>query len=157
MAPKIDYAYWLYQTVAMLITCYLIPRLRVRSIFAAFVTVLCLAFVNSHIWSAALFFEIPDTFTHRTVVLLLANGLIFWLVVKVVPGIDIEGFLPAIVAPVVFTVTSLLIATCAPLIDWQNVIKTTGKTISEVKSYVDETKKDLETSPPESPLPENRF
>ena len=156
MFPKFELTYWIYQTVAMLITCYLIPRLKVNSIFAAFVTVLCLAFINSHLWSAALFFEIPNTFTHRTLVLLIANGVIFWLVVKLLPGIEIKGFMPAIVAPVVFTITSILIATYAPLVNWQEVFKQTKDGISKVKVYVEDTKENLEQNPQE-PTPENTF
>ena len=130
MFDKIDFAYWIYQTVAMLITCYLIPRLKVDSILAAFTTVLALAFVNSHIWNAALFFEIPNTFSHRTAVLLVSNGVIFWAIVKLLPGIEISGFLPAILAPIVFTITSIIIATYAPLVDWKEVFNKTEKGIN---------------------------
>ena len=139
----IDLSYWAYQTVAMLLTCFLIPKLKVDGIFPALTTVLVLAFINSHLWSAALFFEIPDTMTHRTITLLISNGVIFWIVVKLLPGIEIEGFLPAIIAPIVFTVTSILIGIYAPMVDWNKVTDEALRFIGETKSYVEQTKDEL--------------
>lgn len=114
--------YWILQTLAMLLTTWIVPNLRVTSIFGALITVVALAFVNAHVWDVALFFEIPDSFTTRSVLLLFCNGTLFWILVKLLPGIEVTGFLPALIAPLVFTVCSLVVAHYGKDFDWQNAL-----------------------------------
>lgn len=102
--------YWALQTVAMMATAALIPRMRITSIFGALGIVLALALVNATVWDTALFFSVPGTFSQHALTLLAANGALFWVLVKLLPGIEIEGFAAAFVAPVVFTALSLLIS-----------------------------------------------
>ena len=72
--------YWGLQTVAMMLTALVIPRMKITSIFGALGIVLALGLVNATVWDTAL------------------------------PGIEIDGFAPAFVAPVVFTALSLAIS-----------------------------------------------
>ena len=119
--PEFNASHWIIQTVAMMITVFFIPRLRVNGPLPALATVIVLAFINAHLWSTALFFSIPSSLTLQTVLLLLVNGIIFWIVVKVLPGIEVDGIFPAIVAPLVFTVLSIVIEAYAPSIDWRGL------------------------------------
>lgn len=135
--PKIEYSYWILQTLAMMITVFLIPRLTVRGPIPAFLTVLSLAFINAHLWNAALFFSIPDSFTVKALLLLVINGLIFWVVVKVLPGIEIKGLLPALAAPLVFTICSLVLSEVNSRMDWSKIGKTTLQMIQETKEYLE--------------------
>jgi putative membrane protein len=145
--PNIDISYWIFQTIAMLLTCFFIPRLRVSGPIPAFFTVLTLAFVNSHLWNAALFFQIPDHFAVKTLMLFVANGLIFWLVVKLLPGIEVDGFLPALAAPVVFTVTSLVISQYGSKVDWAPVWNKAYKTVETAKTYFGAEEKSAQPTP----------
>lgn len=115
------YTYWIFQTLAMLLTAAVIPRLRITSLFGAIAIVACLGFVNSTIWDAALFFSVPSSFTMQALILLLSNGLLFWVLVKILPGIEVQGVVAALAAPVVFTVLSLLIDKYGKSIDWSMV------------------------------------
>lgn len=103
--------YWGLQTVAMMLTALLIPRMKITSIFGALGIVLALGLVNATVWDTALFFSVPGTFSRHAITLLVSNGVLFWVLVKVLPGIEIDGFAPAFVAPVVFTALSLAIST----------------------------------------------
>jgi putative membrane protein len=116
------YTYWILQTVAMLLTAAVLPKLEVTNIFGALVTVLLLGFVNATVWDAALFFQIPNSISAHSLTLLLSNGVVFWILVKLVPGIEVSGFLMALVAPVVFTLFSLLIHQHAADLDWGRMI-----------------------------------
>jgi uncharacterized membrane protein YvlD (DUF360 family) len=118
-----SYKYWLLQTCAMMLTALLIPRLTVTGPFGACVGVLGLGLVNATIWDAALFFSLPESLTLRAGLLFLANGILFWVLVKLLPGIEVQGLLPALIAPVVFTVTSVLIAMYAPMMDWSGLFE----------------------------------
>ncbi len=132
---NINLSYWFLQTVAMALTFGLIPNLRVTHFLGATLMVVALALVNTHLWDAALFFEIPDHFSWRVAGLLLANGLIFWVIAKLLPGIEVEGILPALVAPLVFTGCSLLINRYGSHIDWNGLGATIAGYFAEVKNY----------------------
>jgi putative membrane protein len=126
-------SYWLLQTLAMGLTALLIPRLRITGLFGALKIVAALAFLNATVWDAALFFSIPDALTTQAALLLVINGIIFWILVKLLDGIEVDGFLPALVAPVVFTVLSLAIDQYGRQIDWHHVIDTAMSIIERLR------------------------
>ncbi len=141
MLSLLNVEYWFLQTIAMAITALIIPRLNVTSLFGAFSTVLTLAFVNANIWSAALFFSIPDTFSFHALTLILANGIVFWILVKILPGIEVDGIVPALIAPVVFTVTSALVYQYGTKVEWIELGKKTIGVIGDVKDNLESPKK----------------
>ncbi|MGI6523676.1 MAG: phage holin family protein [Bdellovibrionota bacterium] len=134
-----DISFWILQFIAISITAYLIPRLKITSFFGPILTAICLALINSIFWDAALFFKLPDSLTTQTILLLLINGVIFWIVVKVLPGIEVEGFLPALIAPVIFTATNLLIGYTIEKVDWGYVVKYCIEMVDETKEFVSNT------------------
>jgi len=129
--------YWVLQTVAMLLTALLIPGLRITGLFGATLTVVALALVNATLWDAALFFQVPDAPTTQALVLLATNGAIFWLLVKLLPGIAVSGVLPALAAPIVFTLVSLLISEHGRSIDWLTVIDRAIALLEQLRGYVE--------------------
>jgi putative membrane protein len=128
--------YWFFQTIAMLITAILIPNLRITSIFGAILIVIALGFVNSKIWDAALFFQIPNELSYQSVLLLFTNGFIFWLLIKLLPGIEIDGFLAALVAPVVFTAISLVLSKYAHYVDWTAILDKIIELLTNIRAYI---------------------
>ncbi len=132
---NLNITYWLLQTVAMLITAILIPKLRITSIFGAVLIVIALAFVNSKVWDAALFFSVPNELSYHSVLLFITNGVIFWILIKILPGIEVSGFLAALVAPVVFTLTSLIISKYANYIDWMAILDKSIEILSTLREY----------------------
>jgi uncharacterized membrane protein YvlD (DUF360 family) len=128
--------YWMLQTVAMGLTAFFIPGLKVTAFFGPTLTVIALAFINSQIWDAALFLEIPNQFTLHALVLLVSNGVIFWILVKILPGIEIHGILPAVLAPVVFSITSLVVGYTSAQIDWAVVIDFCIKHLEQLKHFL---------------------
>jgi len=85
---------WLLNTIAMMLTALVIPGLRITSIFGAIGIVLALAIVNQTVWNAAMFETIPHAATVQALVLVVANGAIFWILAKLLPGIEVKGVLP---------------------------------------------------------------
>jgi len=132
--------YWLLQTIAMMITALLIPRLRITSIFGALGIVMGLALVNATIWNAGLFSAIPTSPTTQALVLVAANGAIFWILCKLLPGIEIGGILPALVAPIVFTFVSVLVARYAADVDWNEVARSAGDAIARLKTWLEDAR-----------------
>ena len=140
---QLNLSYWVLQTVAMLITAWLIPRLRITSIFGAILIVVALAFVNSKVWDTALFLKIPDTLSYQTAMLVLTNGLLFWILIKLLPGIEVDGIIPALIAPIVFSFTSLLISKYGNSIDWVAIFDSIMKILNEIRAYFGITKTEL--------------
>lgn len=135
---SLNVSYWILQTVVMLITAALIPNLRITSIFGAILIVVALAFVNSKVWDAALFFHIPNTLSYQSLLLFLTNGLIFWLLIKILPGIEVDGIIPALVAPIIFTLTSLVISKFAAEIDWLAILDKIITVLQNLRDYFQE-------------------
>lgn len=134
--------YWLTQTAAMALTALLIPKLRVTSIFGPLLAVATLSVINSTVWSSGLFSKLPDSLTTQTLSLLAINGAIFWIVVKILPGIEVDGVLPSLVAPIVFTICSILVPKFASEVNW-------GALRSEAARVYQDTKTFVETAPEE--------
>jgi len=130
-----SFNYWFLQTLAMGVTAALIPKLRITSLFGALAAVVALAFVNAVAWDAALFFSIPNSLSTQTALLFLTNGAIFWVVVKLVPGIEVEGVFAALIAPVVFTFSSVLIYHYGREIDWVKVFDFTLQLLAQLRDY----------------------
>ena len=65
--------------------------------------------------------------------MLLANGLVFWVLVKILPGIEVSGLLPAIAAPVVFSITSLLVYRYGKDVDWVGVAQNTAAFVGGIR------------------------
>ena len=117
----------------MALTALLLPGLRVTSIFGPFLAVIAIAFLNATLWDAALFFKIPDGMHIQAALLLLVNGIIFLVVVKAMPGIEIRGVIPAILAPVIFTVSSMLIEEHGRDVNWNKVYEAVEQQAHQIK------------------------
>ena len=130
---EFNLTFWIIQTVAMMITAFLLPGLTVSGPIPAFATVAVLGLINAHLWDASLFFNIPQSFGAPALMVLLANALIFWIVVKILPGIEVRGILPAIAAPLVFTITSALISRYEPMVDWSTVAQRAGDAVATLR------------------------
>jgi uncharacterized membrane protein YvlD (DUF360 family) len=125
------------QTVAMALTALFIPNLRITSIFGPLLAVAALSLINTTVWNANLFSALPNSLSTQALTLLVANSLIFWGVVKILPGIESKGILPVLVAPIVFTVCSMAVPQIAKQIDWSSVRDQGTKIVSETKRYVE--------------------
>lgn len=149
---SLDLTHWVLQTIAMIITALLIPKLTITSPLGALLTVITLAFINSKVWDAALFFQIPNTLSSQAILLFLTNGIIFWLIIKLLPGIEVEGILPALAAPVVFTLCSMGLEVVGPMIDWSEVYDTIVQILGSLREHF-QTVKDFATENTSQPSP----
>jgi len=127
---------WLLNTIAMMLTALVIPGLRITSIFGAIGIVLTLAIVNQTVWNAAMFETIPHAATVQALVLVVANGAIFWILAKLLPGIEVKGVLPAIVAPIVFTFLSGLVWKYGANIDFMAFGQQALDKVKELREWI---------------------
>jgi len=99
--------------------------------------VIGMSLVNHYFWDSTLFLSLPDDFTSHAIGLLFVNGVIFWLLVKILPGIEVEGIFPAIAGPVVFSVVSILVKKYGQEINWDYVFDHTEHFFNELRSFFD--------------------
>ena len=139
-----DFQVLLIQVVALLLTAFLLPRLKVSGPLGALLMVVVLSYVNTKFWDAALFFQLPDSFTLNAAILVFLNGALFWVLVKLLPGIEVEGVLPAIAAPLLFTVLMVIIQANWGRIDWKALQDGAERGIAKAKQEMQEQLKEGE-------------
>lgn len=127
------------QSIAIGVTALLIPGLKITAIWGATLMGIALVLVNSTLWDARLFLNLPGSFSTDALSLLLINGLLFWLLVKFLPGIEIKGILPALLAPIVFTISSSVINLYMSDIDWIQKSKEAARVIRSIRDTFLET------------------
>lgn len=127
----------LFQFVAMGLTIFLIPKLSVSNLSGAFLILFALAVVNSTVWDAGLFLGVPNTFSSQAIEIVVVNGVIFWVLVKILPGIECEGILPALLAPLGFSIISFILRQYASDVDWLGLLEAGFQSLM---SYRDEVK-----------------
>lgn len=108
--------------------------------------VAALAFINANVWDLALFMKVPDEPTYQMIILFLTNGLLFWVLVKILPGIEVQGFRPALIAPIIFTVASVIVSFLAKEIDWGEILTWVINFLQELKVYIENHFSDTETT-----------
>jgi putative membrane protein len=123
----------LLQTVSLMITAFLIPKFTVSGPLGALLAVIVLFLLNGTLWNAKLFFAVPDSFTVKAAVVLIANGLLFWIVVKILPGIEVYGFWPAFIAPVVFSITNLFVVHYGRQVNWNELFQQATVAVTDVR------------------------
>lgn len=123
----------------MIITSALIPGLRISSIFGPALMVAGITGINHYFWDSSLFHALPEGITEQALTLLLINGFFFWLLVKILPGIESEGLISVIIAPIVFTVVGVFIEKYGKTIDWTVVMSEVSRIMSQIRDYVRES------------------
>ena len=74
--------------------------------------------VNAFLWDTSLFFHIPKDLSTHAALIVFWNALIFWFLVKIIPGVEIRGIVAPLLGPILITITTLLAGKYATQIDW---------------------------------------
>lgn len=110
-----------------------------------------LALINATLWDAALFFSLPNSVSFKVITLFLINGALFWLVAKILPGIEVRGIMPALAAPLVFTVCSMLIDIYGRDVNWLEVYRLIEGGFAGLRDFVSDAPKG---TVPNTPTPQ---
>ena len=132
--------FFVLQVVAMFVITLLIPRLKITSLFGAIGIVGALAVVNSTLWDSSLFHAIPDFSNSKSLALIGVNGVVFFILVKVLPGIEMKGILAAFLAPIAYTFATILIQSYAPTFDVFDAVDKVRTWFGDTKSWIEDEK-----------------
>lgn len=97
---------WLINAGAILLVAQLLEGIHVAGLGTALVAALVLGLVNAVIRPVILALTMPIGCLTLGLFTFVVNALMLWLTAAVVPGFDIDGFLPALVGSVLISVVS---------------------------------------------------
>jgi putative membrane protein len=101
---------WLVNTVALLGVAYLMPSVRVDSFATALIAAAVLGLANAVIRPILILLTLPVTIVTLGLFIFVINGLLFLGVTHLVPGFQVAGLWPAILASIVFSLVSWLLS-----------------------------------------------
>ena len=97
---------WLVSGLAIIITAYLLPGVRVAGFFAALVTALILGLINAFIRPVLILLTLPLNILTLGLFTLVINALLIMLAAAVVPGFTVQGFWWALLFGLVLAVVN---------------------------------------------------
>jgi putative membrane protein len=100
--------------VLLLVVAKLVRGVEVKSFGSALIGALVLGVVNALVRPVMVFLTFPITLVTLGLFLFVINALMLWLVSAFVPGIRINGFLPALLGSLLLTVLNLVVGLLIP-------------------------------------------
>jgi putative membrane protein len=104
---------WLVSGLAIIITAYLLPGVKVTGFFAALVTALILGLINAFIRPVLILLTLPLNILTLGLFTLVINALLILLAAAIVPGFSVQGFWWALLFGLVLAVISYALGTIA--------------------------------------------
>ncbi|MHB8708586.1 MAG: phage holin family protein [Desulfuromonadales bacterium] len=105
---------WLVSGLAIIITAYLLPGVRVTGFFAALVTALILGLINAFIRPVLILLTLPLNILTLGLFTLVINALLIMLAAAIIPGFSVQGFWWALLFGLVLAVISYALGAIAP-------------------------------------------
>lgn len=102
---------WLINTVALLVLPYLMTSIRISGFWTALIAALVLGLVNALIRPILVVLTLPVTLLTLGLFIFIINGLLFWLVSRMVDGFYVSGFWAAIGGALLYSIISWALST----------------------------------------------
>jgi putative membrane protein len=99
----------------LLLVANLVRGVQVQGWDSALVGAIVLGFVNAVIRPLMVLFTLPFTILTFGLFLLVVNAMVLWLVAILVPGIRVQGFVPAFLGSLVLTFLNMIVTLLIPL------------------------------------------
>ena len=97
---------WLINSAALFALPFLMSSVKVNNFGAALIAAVVLALVNTLIKPVLVLLTLPVTFITLGLFILVINALLFWAVAAFLDGIQVNGFVSAFIASIVYSVIS---------------------------------------------------
>lgn len=105
---------WVLNAVALMAVAYLLPAIHVTSFISALVAAFALGFVNTLIRPVLTLLTLPISVMTLGFFYLVINGLLFWMVGKVLNGFTVDGFWAAVFGGLLYGLISWALAMIIP-------------------------------------------
>lgn len=101
--------HWLVFTLAIVITAYILPGIKVSGFGAALVTAVVLGIINTIIRPVLIFFTLPINIFTLGLFTLVINALLILLTAAMVPGFNVAGFWWAVLFSIILSVINAIL------------------------------------------------
>jgi len=105
---------WVLNAVALMAVAYLMPSITVTSFFSALLAAFALGFVNTLIRPVLTLLTLPISILTLGFFYLVLNGLLFWMVGKLLNGFSVDGFWAAVFGGLLYGLISWLLVLLIP-------------------------------------------
>lgn len=102
---------WLINTVALFALPYLMSSIRISSFGTALIAALVLGLINALIRPILVLLTLPVTVLTLGLFILVINGLLFWMVSRLVQGFQVDSFWAAMGGAILYSVISWALST----------------------------------------------
>lgn len=99
----------LLNAAALLLTAYIVPGFKVESFTTALLAAIVLGVVNTFIKPILSLLSAPLTIITLGLFSFVVNAVVLFIVAAIVPGVKIEGWLPAILGAIVLSVVGTIL------------------------------------------------
>lgn len=96
--------------VALLVTAYIVPGFKVDNFTTALLAAIVLGVVNTFIKPILSFISLPITIITLGLFAFVINAVVLFIVSAIVPGVMIDGWVPAILGAIVLSVVSTVLS-----------------------------------------------
>lgn len=100
----------LLNTLALIITAYIVPGFRVDTFTSALLAAIVLGIINTFVKPILLFLTLPLTIVTLGLFIFVVNAIVLRLTTLVVPGFMVEGWMTAILGAIVLSVASTILS-----------------------------------------------
>lgn len=97
--------------LALLATAYIVPGFKVDTFTTAVLAAIVLGVVNTFIKPVLSFLSTPLTVVTLGLFAFVVNAVVLFIVAAVVPGVKIDGWIPAILGAIVLSIVSTVLTT----------------------------------------------
>lgn len=102
-------ARWLLLAAALLLVAHLYPGVKVSSFGAALVAALVLGLLNTLVRPLLVLLTLPVTVLTLGLFLFVINALMFWAAASLLSGLEVTGFVAALVGSLIYSICGLVI------------------------------------------------
>lgn len=105
---------WLLNAVALMAVAYFMPQIKVTSFISALIAAFALGAVNTLIRPVLTLLTLPISILTLGFFYLVINGLLFWMVGKMLNGFSVDGFWAAVFGGLLYGLISWLLSMIIP-------------------------------------------
>ncbi|MBC7710892.1 MAG: phage holin family protein [Rhizobacter sp.] len=105
---------WLLNAAALMAVAYFMPSIKVTSFVSALLAAFALGFVNTLIRPVLTLLTLPISILTLGFFYLVLNGLLFWMVGKLLNGFTVDGFWAAVIGGLLYGLISWALALLIP-------------------------------------------
>ncbi len=99
---------WVLVALALMGVAYLIPGIHVETFWVALLGALVLGLINAFLRPILLVLTLPVNILTLGLFTIVINALLLWLAATLVPGFEVDGFVPALLGALLLWLVSML-------------------------------------------------